>query len=151
MNMHNDIRLVGVILLSMYLVGCHKIKVDPEFSKLKKQTHDRLSEPISMASDYGEQIVENPDIEAALMHGLSREEAVRIALMNNPGLRAEFENLGIAKSDLAQAGLYTNPSINSVFYFPTREGLPGTAQTNIEANAVFRLSDLWQVPLSKKI
>lgn len=140
-----------LVLLVLVLSGCHKIKVDPEFSKIKKQTYDRFEEPISIVSEYGERTFDIPDVHALLQRGLSREDAVKIALMNNPSLRAEFENLGIAKSDLAQAGLYTNPSINSVFYFPTREGLPGTAQTNIETTAVFRLSDLWQVPLSKNV
>lgn len=140
-----------LFVVMLLLPACFRVKVGQEFSKLKQRTFDRTEEPISMTSSYSEITAEIADIDTALQQGLSREDAVRIALMNNPALRAEFENLGVAKSDLVQAGLYTNPSINSVFRLPTKDRGPGTAQTNIESTASIRLSDLWQVPLTKRV
>lgn len=50
-----------------------------------------------------------------LNDGLTEEEAVAIALWNNRDLQALFATLGIAKGDLIQAGLLTNPQFNLLF------------------------------------
>lgn len=43
---------------------------------------------------------------------LSAEDAVRIALMNNPGLQATYAELGIAEADVVQAGRLPNPGFS---------------------------------------
>src|SRR5690606_20062436 len=50
--------------------------------------------------------------------GLRREEAIRIALLQNRALQATFEQLGIAEAALVQAGLLTNPSLSVILAFP---------------------------------
>jgi cobalt-zinc-cadmium efflux system outer membrane protein len=52
------------------------------------------------------------DTVRALLHGeLTTDRAVRVALLNNRGLRAEFEEIGISQADFRQALLPRNPSI----------------------------------------
>lgn len=142
-----------LILSTLFLIpGCgQKVNVRPEFTELKKRTVKATGSSIHMNIDACDNVIEVQDFENTITNGLSRNEAVSIALQNNPELQAEFQNLGIAKADLVQAGLYTNPNINSVFRFPTASQGPGTAQMNIEAVAAFRLSDLWQVPLAQNV
>jgi len=84
---------------------------------------------------------------SSLGKSLSRKEAVAIALQNNPDLQAALEDIGIAKADLMNAGLYTNPRIDSVFKLPG----PNASQTNLEVSGVLKLSDLWLVPLSQRV
>ncbi len=79
---------------------------------------------------------------------LALQEAIAIGLQYNPTLQAHFEELGIRKSDLIQAGFYTNPNVESIFRIPTKDN---DTQTTIEISANFMLSDLWQVPFRKKI
>ncbi len=82
---------------------------------------------------------------------LSRDEAVRFALMNNPSLQANLQKLGIAKADLVQAGLFRNPSISSLFRIRTDTAVPPN-DPNIEIDApVIDLADFWQVPLKKRV
>jgi outer membrane protein, heavy metal efflux system len=45
-------------------------------------------------------------------HDLSVNSAVQIALLNNEGLQAVYEDLSIAQADLVQAGLLENPSLS---------------------------------------
>lgn len=140
----------GAMLALSLLVGCTKVKIESDFSKLQQKSVETIGSSITLDNIVHHEISDIPytkDTEG----GLTRNDAVSIALQNNPDLQADFQNLGIAKADLVQAGLYTNPSINSVFRFPTRDSGPGTAQTNIEAVAAVRLSDLWQVPLAKHV
>lgn len=52
-----------------------------------------------------------------LEDGLSESEAVQLALTNNAAFQELLADLGLAHSDLVQAGLLPNPEV--VYYFPT--------------------------------
>ena len=54
-----------------------------------------------------------PDVNIA--DGLTQEEAVAIALWNSPSFQATLADLGIARADLAEAGLLRNPILSLLF------------------------------------
>ena len=54
-----------------------------------------------------------PDV--VLEDGLTEDEAIALALWNNRDFLATLSNLGIARGDLVQAGLLTNPQMNLLF------------------------------------
>jgi cobalt-zinc-cadmium efflux system outer membrane protein len=81
-----------------------------------------------------------------LADGLTRDEAVELALRNNSRLQAAFADLGIAAADLEQAGLYTNPTLDFVVRFPG-----GESGSDLEAEMFFALSDLWLLPLRREL
>src|SRR5258708_16509402 len=49
-------------------------------------------------------------VRALLAHDLAVDDAVRLALLNNRGLRASFEELGLSQADLAAAGRLPHPT-----------------------------------------
>lgn len=52
---------------------------------------------------------------AQIDDGLTRDEAVAIALWNNAGFRAVLSQLGFARADLADAGMLANPALSLLF------------------------------------
>lgn len=58
-----------------------------------------------------------------LQDGITSDEAVRIALVNNPQLQATFEEIGVAQNDMLQQSLLSNPSIGAAIGFPNEAGL----------------------------
>ncbi|MBI2775194.1 TolC family protein [Candidatus Dependentiae bacterium] len=143
--------MIALLLFFILLLpGCYKVPIAQEFNRLKRTTKEITGSEIIYDS-YNKYPDMECTIRATITNGLSRNEAVKTALMNNPSLQADFAKLGIAKADLIQAGLYTNPQTQNVFRFPTASQGPGTAQTNIESITTGKLSDLWQVPLRKRI
>jgi outer membrane protein, heavy metal efflux system len=78
---------------------------------------------------------------------LSSETAVEIALVNNPGLKARFEDLGIAEADLVQAGLMRNPVFAASWRFPDA----GPRIMNAEYSVTAEFLDLLMIPLRKQI
>jgi cobalt-zinc-cadmium efflux system outer membrane protein len=54
-----------------------------------------------------------PDVLALVQGELDEEAVVRVALINNPGLAAEYADLGIARSDLMRAARLSNPSVEA--------------------------------------
>lgn len=79
--------------------------------------------------------------------GLSINDAISLSLIIDPGLKAQFEKLGISKTDLIQAGIPTNPRLDTIFQFPRTQ----CDKACIEVDLSFTLSDFWQIPLRKKI
>lgn len=123
----------------------------PHCASIKKK---KIFEPIQQQSD--QRIGVKPEwrfkkdvlhVDKMIEDGISQEQAIAIGIDNNPALQAKFEEIGISKADLIQAGFFTNPYVQTIFRIPTQ----CDSQTNIEFTASFALSDLWQVPFRKKI
>ena len=57
-------------------------------------------------------------VDALLASGLTRANAVAIALINNPALQATYQDLDISQADLVQAGLLKNPTLGGSMGIP---------------------------------
>lgn len=86
-------------------------------------------------------------IEHLLLHDLKLDSAIQIALLNNPQIQANFEELGIAKADLVKAGLFQNPIFEGFVRFPNRSSLA----TNTEFSVTQGFLDVFLIPLRKKV
>lgn len=80
-------------------------------------------------------------------HGLTREKAVEIALVNNPDLQATYEELGISQADVVQAGLLRNPSFGADLGFRLNNG----ANDELRLSLVQDFLDLFVLPSRKAI
>jgi cobalt-zinc-cadmium efflux system outer membrane protein len=138
--------IIGTVLWLFVLSGCAIVKTDEEWSRLKKTSSARTGHELLWEQSEGEETSIRKKVKDILADGLSRDEAVKVALFNNRLLQSTFEEIGISKSDLVQAGLFRNPSIAALFRFPLNGG-----STNIDAIGIFSLSDFWQIPFRKKV
>ncbi len=69
--------------------------------------------------------------------GLTQDEAVAIALWNNPDFQVQLANLGFARADLVEAGLLQNPVLSLLFPLGPKQ---------LEATLRWPLEVLWQRP-----
>lgn len=81
------------------------------------------------------------DTKALMLHPLNADGAVQIALLNNQGLQAAFEELGIARAGLVHALRLPNPTVDAALRFK------GSSKPNIDVNALEDLSELLYLPL----
>ena len=142
------LRIKGLHILSfliLLLVGC-AVKTAPEWKRFQEMAKERTDQELLWEKSQEEHTAILTEVDELLADGLSRQEAVRVALLNNRVLQSSFEELGISKSDLVQAGLFSNPSLSAVFRFLISSG----SGTNIDADLFFPISDLWQIPFRKK-
>ena len=70
-----------------------------------------------------------------------------MALLNNPTLRATYEDLGVAQADLVQAGLLRNP----VFSGFARVPRGSSSQTNLEFDVAQEFVSLLFLPARKRV
>ena len=85
-------------------------------------------------------------VRALLQGGLTVEEAVRVCLINNPSLQGLFMEVGMARADVVQSGLFSNPSLNLALQLPAGGGL-----ANLQGGIASNIADLWQIPIRKQI
>lgn len=139
-NIRSTIRLSGALIA---LSGC--ATVNPQ------QDYERVARHVTEAT--GQQRVYQPDddeLVAELVDGLCRDgitaaEAVAISLLNNPTLQASFLDVGMARADAVQAGLFSNPFVGISARFPDGGGL-----ANIEAGVAQNIAELWQIPVRRR-
>jgi len=132
--------------LFLFLTGCASVQTTQEWEKVNAFATERTGIETHWEQTEEDVKVTKEEVNKLLSDGLTDDDAVRIALVNNKTLQSAFEEIGIAKADLVQAGLFSNPNLSAVFRFPF-----GGGGADIEAVMPFRISDLWQIPLRKKV
>lgn len=138
--------LYAILSIILFLTGCASVQTQQEWERISAFTRERTG--IETRWEQTEEDAKNTkeEINKLLSDGLTEEDAVKIALLNNRKLQATFEEIGVAKSDLVQAGLFTNPNLSAVFRLPF-----GGGGTDMEGAGVLNIADFWQIPLRKKV
>jgi outer membrane protein TolC len=88
------------------------------------------------------ELTSDKDVAGLLAKPLTQEAAVRIALLNNRGLRADLRELGVSRGRLMQAGLIANPTFE-VELLPERE-------SDYELRVEYDVSSLILAPLAAR-
>ena len=123
-NVRRIFSAVLVALVTALFAGCARVNPAPDFARADHLIQASTGLPTVAASG-----VEEAEVRSALSDGLSLDEALRLALLNNRQLQSQFLTIGIAKADLTQAGLLTNPSLSLLFLLPV-----GGGQADIQAS-----------------
>lgn len=76
-----------------------------------------------------------PDV--VLDDGLTQDEAVAVALWNNPDFQVQLSEMGFARADLLEAGLLQNPVLSLLFPVGPKQ---------LEATLKWPIEVLWQRP-----
>ena len=128
------------------LSGCSTLRLDAGFDDVKASVEKRSKAQIvwNNGSDLDRQAEEK--VHSLLAENLTADQAVQVALLNNRALQAIYSDLGIAQSDLVQAGLLKNPIFDAVVTFPTTGG-----RVDLELTAVMNFLDVFYLPLRTRV
>lgn len=135
-------RLPLALCAAALLGGCASMeRQDADVAQL---VESRTGTKPSLATDNASREALRRDINALAARVLDADTAVRIALLNNPAMLADYDQAGIAAADLAQAGRLPNPE----FSFKRTHG---DGQIFIERGLTFNLLDLLTLPLAARM
>ncbi|NGX40017.1 MAG: Cobalt-zinc-cadmium resistance protein CzcC [Chlamydiae bacterium] len=136
------------MISALTMGGCGKIDTNPELSFIEIQKdvteltgHDVCWNNSLEECDFSDCLIN------ILENGLNSELAVYIALFNNRNLQAIYENLGIAKAQLVQAGLLKNPIFSFSYRFSTKSAITDLIDMSLLQNFL----DIILIPLKKKV
>jgi outer membrane protein TolC len=136
----------GAALAAAVLVlgGCATFSNDGGFGVVESAAKERLGKEVRWAKDLqaGPDVV--AEVQRLLARPLSADDAVQVALLNNPGLQARYAELGIAEADLVQAGRLTNPHFS--YLRTSHEG-----ERKLEWALTFPIVDLVTMPLRTRM
>jgi outer membrane protein, heavy metal efflux system len=142
-------RALRGVLAAGVLSGCAAgAPSDAGFGAVERLLSERLPRH-QVAWNRGSQ--EDAVVEAAvrdlLAEELSADGAVQVALLNNRGLRATYEDLGVSQADLVQAGLLSNP----VFSASVRWTMNPAEGVNLGFGLVQSFVDLLMLPARQRL
>jgi len=126
------------------LGGCVTVDPRPDFDRAERMVVartgvERVYDPETLST------VEDA-VATLLTDGLTTNEAVQVALLNNRRLQALFQEIGVSRADLVQSGLLSNPSVGFSARFPE-----GGGRSNLTLTFAQQLVDLWQIPVRIRI
>jgi len=134
----------AIALSALVLGGCATFSGDRGFGAVEQVAGERLHKDVKWPRDSGERDSVRSAVKELLASPLSADNAVQVALLNNPGLQATYAELGIAEADLVQAGRMTNPHFA---YLRTSAG----GERKLEWALTFPVIDLLTMPLRTRI
>ncbi len=138
--------ILYALLLGLMATGCSKIPpMDDGF--VAYTVSDRIDSKAEWRQGCCQDEEADAFIQCSIANELTADSAIQIALLNNPKIQAVFEELGIARAGLVEAGLLSNPSFSIEVRYPHIKGL----HTNIEYLITSSLLDIFLIPLRTRL
>ena len=138
--MRKRITSVAVAAAAALFVSCASVPRDAGMSDVQQAVATRTNQTVDLSVQANE-----ARVRAMLADELTADEAVAIAVANNPRLQVTLAELGIARADLIEASTITNP----VFEFEWR--VPGEPYHPYELRLAQSLIELIQLPRRRAI
>lgn len=141
---HTASRLIAGCCWLVFLAGCAQVHPQKDFARAR----ELITKTTGIKDVYN---VEEPALTAEqldeiLDDGLTADEAVRLALLNNRLIQSGFMAIGVAKADWVQSGLFSNPTLSISARLPE-----GGGRANIDATIAQSIVEIWQIPRRKEI
>lgn len=132
--------IAGALSCTLLAAGCASVDASRSTHDVQTQVAQRSGQPLDW--DAGASATHEAT-RTLLGQPLTAEAAVRLAMLNNREVRAQFERVGLAQADLVEAGLLDNPVFSlSLFY---------GSGTIAEAGVVQDLIGLLSLPGRKRL
>lgn len=144
------IRIQGssfLIVAPFLLAGCASMSQQEAFQDVQGKVVRLSGQHVAWNQNTADDQKALNAIQKLLENPLSANDAVQIALLNNPDLQSRFEDIGISQADLVQAGLLRNPTFSASWRFPDRP--PGF--TDAEYSIAADFLGIVLIPLRTKI
>lgn len=126
------------------LTGCASFSPDGGFAAVEQTAKDRLGKDVQWPRSAAAQDGIDLRVRELLAQPLTVDDAVQVALLNNRGLQASFQELGITEAEVVLAGRLPNPGFS--FGRSSRGD-----EREIERGLHFNLARLIAMPLTRQM
>ncbi|MEO5807009.1 TolC family protein [Devosia sp.] len=137
-------RLLSITALALTLSACATFSKDGGMSPVLSNVRTELGQDVVKLSTPEAEAVAKGRVMALLANSLTADTAVQVALLNNRGLQAEFNRLGVSEADYVEASLPESPIISI-------GKLVNGADFEIERRLVGSLLSLFTLPARRSI
>jgi outer membrane protein TolC len=123
-----------------WLAGCASFSADGGFATVQQAAKERLGKDVQWPRSDADRDSADQRVTELLAAPLTVDAAVQVALLNNRGLQAGFQELGITDAERVQAGRLPNPGISV-------SRLTRGSEVELEWGLHFNLARLLALPL----
>lgn len=106
------LRVLALLTSAVVLGGCASFSPDGGFGTVERTTKERIGKDLHWARGDDDLDTIAKRVTELLAKPLTVDEAVQVALLNNRGLQADFQELGITEAEVVQAGRLPNPGFS---------------------------------------
>lgn len=139
-----DIKTFAFLATSFFFAGCTTVSQESAFNGINTISQERGAMALQWVRTPQEALQVHQAVDRLLQSPLTQENAIRIVLINSPRLQQAYSDIGIAQSELVQAGLFTNPLLG----YSVGKG-NGITTTSLSLEFAF-LDFLW-IPMRKEL
>jgi cobalt-zinc-cadmium efflux system outer membrane protein len=127
-------------LLVVYtlLPACAAKQEDAGFEDVRETVGNRIGRDVRWNRGTPEDYRASEAVNRMLADGVTGDEAVQVALLNNRHMQATYESLGVAQADLVQAGLLKNPVFGVELGFVEGGGVSSSSDGTAASGDTFR-------------
>jgi outer membrane protein TolC len=104
--------LAVLLLATTLLAACAQLGADGGLGAVQQAVQARSGQQVALWRTPQDLQAAQRRVDELLLTPLSAEAAVQLALLNNRGLQARLQELGIAEADFVQAGRLPNPGFS---------------------------------------
>ena len=137
-------RLAALLAGAALLGACAGFSPDGGFGPVEQTAKERLGKDLRWARSAADLDPLAQRVADLLAKPLTMDDAVQIALLNNRGLQASFQELGITEAEVVQAGRLPNPGFG---FGRNRRG----DEREIERGLHFNLARLLALPMVQRL
>jgi cobalt-zinc-cadmium efflux system outer membrane protein len=137
------VRLAPALLVIGLLGGCASLDARPDLQRSAGAVARAVGVPAELLLHEAATAAETT--EALLGNGLASDEAVQVALLNNPNVRVAMLSIGVSRADFVQSTLFSNPTLFLSLGLPDGGGNP-----HVEVSLAQSIAELWLVPARKE-
>jgi outer membrane protein TolC len=142
--MHRFCKSLSGVAALLVLAGCKTFSPDGGFAPVANIAGDQLGKDVTVIRTQQDEIAAQSAVDKLLRKTLSAEAAVQVALLNNRGLQASYNELGISEAALIAAYLPPNPTISV-------ERLVSGAERELELRIIGNILALLTLPARAQI
>ncbi len=124
--------------------ACTPVDARPDYARTRQLVGEHTG--VDAVFDPGAPEEAAAQIEQLLVDGLSVDEAVRLALLNNRDLQVTLADIGASRADFVQSTLWSNPTLALGFNFPEGGGV-----MDFTLGFSQQIADLWQIPVRRRM
>ncbi|MBP9839245.1 MAG: TolC family protein [Proteobacteria bacterium] len=135
-----------IFLFLFISVGCSVPSEQSIFNDVQTNVEQHINEKITTINSKSEEEKITLTVREILKNKLSVDSAIKIALLNNPGLQATYQELGIARAELLAASSIPNPIFSVSARFPSTGG-----GTNLDFGLTENFLSFIFIPLKKSV
>lgn len=139
-----SVRRCGSLLLFVLLAGCAQFSADGGMEVVASAIHQETGKDVAAIRSQEEAEAARASVQGLLRRSLSVDNAVQIALLNNRGLQAAFNDLAFAEARRVGDSLPPNPSISL-------SRISGSFEIEIERRVVAEVIGLATLPLRSEL